>query len=751
MEDKILAQAKKKEILFFNRSRVSAIQSETFAPLVSIIICNRDGLHNLKTLFSSFKTCTFYRNFEIIVVDNASTDDSIRFLEKQKDDFALDIIRNNINETFSKACNQGANIAKGEYLLFLNNDIEVTDYWLDELLKVAETHDNAGAIGAQLIYPEIPTNTVNTGKDYKVQHAGILFHRQWFEGAQYIRPYNKGNGDEPFAEGEKTITIAGVTAACLLMKKTVFNEIGGFDEHYVYGYEDVDLNLKALRKGYTNYYCPTAVLFHYEFGTQQNDVKKEVVLRRKNNLLYFTRRWHEFLKQNILQDKVFCKKIFSEEPLTVAFAVKDETGIAGNDTAVGDLANALREKGYAVKYLQYDGTEGWYDIGNDTDIIISTTPEYDIRKIKTADSNIICYAWVRENAVLWCNSSSFYFYRFVLTESKEDSEIIFLNSKRVAYEFNREVELLVHLATLCCCQYDHKLMILLPVPNQNEAESWGDYHFAIALKKCFGKRGYETELRFLHEWNRPFNGKYVLVLRGLKKYVPEMSHINLMWNISHPDDIEDNEYNMYDVNFISSEILAEQLRKQVRAPVIPLLQCTDTDLFTGERDERVEKSEILFVGNTRGIFRDVVRHLLPTEHQLSVYGKGWDKFIDPKHIKGTVIPNKELNYYYSNCDILLNDHWEDMKQKGFISNRIFDGLAAGAFVLTDKVEGMNADLKACVAIYENEMDLREKVDYYLERPELRKQMAVKGQQLVREKHSFQQRVDRIIRYIEEFK
>ena len=747
MENIDSAKTKKEEILLYNKPQPSALQDESFAPLVSFVIYNCNGLRNLTTLFLSLRNCTFYRNFEIIIVGNFSTDDATIFLENQKDFFNLKIIRNNDKETFSKACNQGADIAKGDYLLFLNKDIEVTDYWLDELLKVAKKYNNAGAIGAKLVCPNFTATTTNSRKNYKVKHLGIAFRRQCVEGEQYIQPYNVTR-EEPFSNSEATKVVAGVTAACLLMKKSVFKDVGGFDEHYMDGYEDVDLNLKALRKGYTNYYCPMAVLFQYESDLQPEERNKQFTQNSKNNLAYFTKRWHDFLKQKILQDKLVFQTVFSQEPLTIAFVIKDELGFSARDSVLKSLVIALECKGYAVKYLKYDGTEDWYDIGNDTDIIISTTPAYDIRKVKTADSDIISYAWVRENPIMWCNSPAFFFYRFVLTDSEADSDLVFLNSKRVSYLFNPQIERLIHLANFCCQQSEncYKLMILVPVPNQRVAESWGDYHFAIAMKKCFEKRGYEIEIRFLHEWERPFNGKYVLVLRGLSKYVPKMSHINLMWNISHPDDIEDNEYDMYDINFISSVIWAEQLRKQVKTPVIPLLQCTDTDLFTGEKNEqRIEKSEILFVGNTRGTFRDAIRYLLPTERQLSVYGGGWDKFIDSKYIKGTVIPNKELNFYYSNCDVLLNDHWEDMKQKGFISNRIFDGLASGAFILTDKVERMDAELLECVGIYENEMDLRNKVEYYLEHPELRKQMAAKGQKLVREKHTFQQRIDTIIK------
>lgn len=718
---------------------------EPFNSLVSIIICNHNGAPQLNKLFLSFTSCCFYQNYEIIVVDNASTDDSISFLENQKVNCSIKIICNDKNETFSKASNQGAEIARGEYLLFLHNDIEVTDYWLDELLKVAQIHKNAGTIGAKLVCPEIPEHMINFGKDFKIQHTGIAFHRRYFEGKQFIYPYNKGNGEDTFIinDDNKTIPVAGVTGACLLIQKEVFENIGGFDEHYVCGYEDVDLNLKTLRKGYTNYYCPTAVLFHYEFGTQQNNVKQEVALRSKSDLMYFSRRWHSFLKREILLDKIAGTQTFTEDPFTITFVLQRNSILKEDDPKVEKFVSEMTAKGYNVKCLYQDDCD-WYNIGDDTDIIISMSPVYDLRKIKTKDAGIISFALIMEGTEYWCNSESFPYYTFVLAETEAECWEIFQNSKRNAFLFEKKATQLVHLLTMYCCQFERKIVVLMPVPNQKAAESWGDYHFGVALKKCFENRGYDAEMRFFLEWDRPFDGKYVLVLRGLRKYIPKMEHFNIMWNISHPDDVEIREYNTYDINFISSEIWAARLKSKVRMPVIPLLQCTDTDVFTGEQDQKGEKTQVLFVGNTRGVFRDVIRNSIPADYQVSVYGQGWEKFIESKYIKGIVIPNKDLNSYYSNCDILLNDHWEDMKEKGFVSNRIYDGLAAGAFIITDKVKGMDPELRQCVAIYENGEDLRKKIDYYLQHPELRKSMASKGQEIVRNKHTFQQRVDSVI-------
>jgi spore maturation protein CgeB len=117
-----------------------------------------------------------------------------------------------------------------------------------------------------------------------------------------------------------------------------------------------------------------------------------------------------------------------------------------------------------------------------------------------------------------------------------------------------------------------------------------------------------------------------------------------------------------------------------------LIQCTDPELFYPDFSEEYEH-ELLFVGNSRKVYRKIIKDLIPTDKDLAVYGTNWEKFIDKRYIKGQHIPHTELRKAYSSCKILLNDHWDDMREKGFISNRIFDGLASGALIISDQVEG----------------------------------------------------------------
>ncbi len=210
-----------------------------------------------------------------------------------------------------------------------------------------------------------------------------------------------------------------------------------------------------------------------------------------------------------------------------------------------------------------------------------------------------------------------------------------------------------------------------------------------------------------------------------------------MWNISHPDKVSIDEYNEYDHVFISSNLWAEKISQGTSTPVEAMLQCTDTDLFKPfEENDDLLKHELLFVGNSRKVFRKIIKDILPTKHSLAIYGSNWDKLVDASLIKGTHINNNELYEYYASADILLNDHWEDMKEKGFISNRIFDALASGAFMISDNIVGIEAVLGDAIVTYTDADDLKEKIDFYLSHPEERLKKSKKGINIVTKEHTF---------------
>ncbi len=238
----------------------------------SIIIPLRDNLKFTEACLASLEETEGEISREIIVIDNASTDGTAEFLRRKSADGTVRVLRNDPPLPFAASCNRGARAARGEYLVFLNNDTEALPGWLDAMMKCARSVPGAGAVGAKLIYPE---NTV--------QHAGIAFY--------YSEKYRRVNPYPIFKEFPRNAPAVSklreyqaVTGACLLTPKRVFDETGGFDERFINCFEDVDYCLRLRENGYKVIYTPEAELVHYESrtaGRNDHQVQAGIHLQRK--------------------------------------------------------------------------------------------------------------------------------------------------------------------------------------------------------------------------------------------------------------------------------------------------------------------------------------------------------------------------------------------------------------------------------------------------------------------------------------
>jgi glycosyltransferase involved in cell wall biosynthesis len=290
-----------------------------------------------------------------------------------------------------------------------------------------------------------------------------------------------------------------------------------------------------------------------------------------------------------------------------------------------------------------------------------------------------------------------------------------------------------------------KFCIKICASTWEDAKYWGDYHVALALRKYFGRHGYDTTIQIMPEW---YNGNdadcnVVIHLRGLHRYAVSEKRLNIMWNFNHLDTISLDEYESYDLVFVASELHAPKLERLVKTKVVPLLLCTDAEIFYPHATEECT-SDVLFVGNSRNVYRKIIKDLLPTSHDLKIWGTLWEQFIDKKYIQGDYFPNEDLGRLYSSCKILLNDHWDDMRELGFINMRIFDALASKAFVISDDVAGIDDVLPDAVVTYRDSGDLQAKVAYYLKNERARLDVAERGYDLVTKHHTFENRVATII-------
>lgn len=239
-----------------------------------------------------------------------------------------------------------------------------------------------------------------------------------------------------------------------------------------------------------------------------------------------------------------------------------------------------------------------------------------------------------------------------------------------------------------------------------ERAQWGDYHFAESLAAALRRLGHVVRVDCRERWHCGLaaSDDAVIVLRGLIAYKPRLHQLNILWLISHPDDVTQSELRGYDHVYVASEkhtaILARDLG--IEASFLP--QCTDTGRFAFASGAQITHPERnLYVANSRGIFRDPVRWSVQNELPIDIYGVGWEPFITDARYRGQLVPNEVLGELYAASRLVICDHWEDMRKLGYVSNRVFDVLACGGRLITDRVEGIEDLVPAgFVAFFDDE-------------------------------------------------
>lgn len=319
------------DALFLNDVRIGFRRSE--APCISIVVVARDARHLL--------ALTLWRlagqqegagvSFEVIVVDNASTPET-RALYDRID--GATILRNASNLGFGPACNAGARVAAGRYVLFLNPDIDLMPGALRAMARTFAGGDDVGIVGARLVFP-----------GGVLQEAGAYFR----DDAQVTHPYGRGVAD-PFAPDASFTREAGyVSGAALMIERTLFESLGGFDDAYAPAYfEDTDLCVRCHQAGRRVVYQARAAAIHFENATSPARTGVEALLDR--NRAIFLARHRAWLFEHGPPETGFTAR--DEDPWTLRVLVVDDT-VPHRDTGAGypranHILNAMAGLGYAV-------------------------------------------------------------------------------------------------------------------------------------------------------------------------------------------------------------------------------------------------------------------------------------------------------------------------------------------------------------------------------------------------------------------
>lgn len=290
--------------------KVSESSSEKETPLISVIIPSKDNVEMLKLCIDSIREKSGYPSYEIIVVDNGSNEENRRRLKQMASETGFSYLYEPMEFHFSKMCNLGAKAARGEYFLFLNDDMEAVSEDFMEVLAGQASCSRVGAVGAKLLYP---------GSDL-IQHAGISniavgpVHK--------LQKAHDGERDYYYGKNTLPMNVIGVTAACLMVKKERFYEAGGFPLEAAVSYNDVELCFSLEERGYRSVVRNDVVLYHHESVSRgddrMDDEKWDRLLKEKDGVykrhpLYGKR--DPYYNQNLsgFKPQYFCSFLYPYE------------------------------------------------------------------------------------------------------------------------------------------------------------------------------------------------------------------------------------------------------------------------------------------------------------------------------------------------------------------------------------------------------------------------------------------------------
>ena len=252
-------------------------------PMVSIIICTRDHEALLRTAIESICGKTTYPNYEIVVLDNGSRDpDTLDYLASLSVSPSITVVRDDTPFNYSRLNNTAARHTRGQVLCLLNDDIEVlTPRWLEEMVSFVVQTD-IGAVGARLWYP-----------DGTLQHGGVIIGAGGVAGHAHLR-LSKGDAGY-FGRAVLQQELSAVTGACLVVRRDVFDGVGGFDEQIAVAFNDIDLCLRIRAAGYRNVWTPYAEMIHHESASRGYEDNPEKIARFQRELRFMQDRWGSVL------------------------------------------------------------------------------------------------------------------------------------------------------------------------------------------------------------------------------------------------------------------------------------------------------------------------------------------------------------------------------------------------------------------------------------------------------------------------
>ncbi len=295
-------------------------------------------------------------------------------------------------------------------------------------------------------------------------------------------------------------------------------------------------------------------------------------------------------------------------------------------------------------------------------------------------------------------------------------------------------------------------LIQISAPSGTESNNWGDTYFANELAESLRNLDQEVKVIFRDENPELFvkADTILLNLRGILPLPTLPNILNIIWVISHPIQLTKHELKKYELVFAASETWAAAKSKKWKVEIKPLLQATNPKKFNTKVSNPNTYDRILFVGNTRGVFRKSLKTISKSSQDFLVIGKGWEKFLPNKNILKEFVKNSELSAEYRKSKFVLSDHWQDMAKNGFIANRIFDSVASGARVISDYVPGSKKIFGTSLVEFTSPKELSKLLNQDLESKFGRQSELDENAKMIQNQHNFDKRAEVLLNSARDF-
>ncbi len=611
------------------------------------------------------------------------------------------------------------------WALLLNDDVApLEDGWLDRLRAAAVPADGppAVAVGTVLVHGRRGW-LGGPALDLTVQHAGI---GPVLDGP-LVRPTHLGRGAAPRpAVGRQDVLAA--TGACLLLDVSAVRAVGGLHDGFDYGMEDVDLCLRLADRGPVRV-ATDAVLLHEEGATRLRGDRRVRAARQVANRRLLDARHAPSLRARV-----------------VAAALGG--GAAGDAVARPVTPPVVAVAGGAVP-PSLGAVPG-------VTVLPARSARGGVRPallVRTADPHrrhddaprppvpVVGWPGTAADAAAWSDDALEACDLVVTVDGDPDrvlaARVPTVPVRRLAVDAAPdEVAALLREVLLA-----PRWSVRTGAPGGRSAARWGDTPVAEALRRELRALGIVARVAPRPAWggeaDRAADVALQLKGRGVAPAAPGQR--TLVWIISHPSEVAPGELDATDLVLAASVPLGEHLRTRTATPVHVLHQAADDRAFTPGPVDPGRASRVLFLGNTRSVARPAVMAAVRAGLPLTLVGAGWHRFVDPDLVARTGVPPEELPAWYRSAEVVLNDHWDEMRRWGLISNRVFEVLACGGCVVSDALPGLEELLDGAVPTFTEAGGLAATVTALLDDPSRRAALAARGRAAVVGAHTWRHR------------